>query len=148
MTIEKPGRPPPRNPFHIFMMVLVFLASIPALAGNAGSASLDQRLDDITVQLWGCALLLGSLLDLIGLMMPRRHRMLGLLIERSGLILVGGGAVIYAGVIYVNASELSDVRFTAALHLGFGLACVWRAIQVTSARRWARETAVASERPS
>lgn len=133
--------PPHWNPFQLFLMLLAFTSSLPLLQGQSGSAILDAQLDTVDVVLWGICLLVGSGLDLIGMLTPWRRRHFGMVIERAGLILVGGAAGIYTYVILHAAPSVGAVRYAAAIQLAFSLACVYRTYQITRALRWIAHTA-------
>lgn len=127
---------PPKNPFQTFLLVFATITSLPLIEGNSGSRILEIALDDLTVTLWGWCLLIGSTLSLIGMWTPNRHRIFGLNLERAGMILTGGAALIYAYVVYEAALRPVDVRYALAIQLAFGFACLWRVLQITRALRW------------
>lgn len=129
---------PPQNPFQVFLLVLSLAAALPLIAGDSGSASLERELPDVTVTMWGWALLIGSALALIGLWTPASHALFGLTVERAGLILVGGAALIYAYVILDAAGTADGVRYAVAVQSAYGLACGWRCIQLWKAIRWSK----------
>lgn len=107
-----------RNPHQAFLIGLSIIASLPLLRGQAQSTLLERELDDRTVILWGCCLLAGSLLALLGEFWPGRTYV-GLVLERGGLGLVGGAAAIYAVVTWGSVGEHSP----AAELLPWALMC-------------------------
>jgi hypothetical protein len=122
-----------RNPFQTFLLVLSLAASLPLLAGNPGSAALEEQLDPRVVVLWGICLLVGSAVALATEWLPGGYRML--LLNRTGLLLVGLAAATYSVVILLAAGDVNDVRYAAASQIAYSAACVVRAHQVTRVMR-------------
>lgn len=125
-----------RNPFQTFLLAICIPASLPLMQGNAGSAVLEESLPDSTVIGWGVCVLFGSVLALMGMYTPRLW--LGWLLERSGLMLAGSAAAIYAGVVAVTAEDVTGVLYALAVHTAFALACGVRAAQITRELRAGR----------
>ena len=111
------------------MMLVSLVASLPLLAGETSSATLERFVDDTVVTLWGVCLFSGSILALVGEWWRWRlyH---GWLLERFGLQLVMIGAMVYAFVIAYSASPIFDVWYVLSLQTGFALACAVRARQI------------------
>ena len=128
---------PPQNPFEVFILGLGLLAALPLLRGDTGSAVLEANLDDTAVILWGAALLIGAAMALVGMWLPTRWALLGLYLERGGLILAGGAASIYAYIVF-RESNPDDVRYIVSTQTGFAVACLWRSIQLTRGIHWSR----------
>jgi hypothetical protein len=122
------------------MLSWTTLSGIPLLAGDPGTALLNKELDTSTVVLWGVCLLLGSFMGLAGALTVRWFHAGALLIERSGLILVGGAALVYTGVAWVSVPEPSEIAYVLGLQVGFGTACLWRCWQITKRLRWMKAT--------
>lgn len=135
-----PEWPPAWNPFHVFILALSLISSIGLLQGSTGSQVLDARLSVVDVAGWGFCLAAGSAVALAGVYFyrTRRRLMLGLYLERTGLILVGGAAAIYTYVVLHAASDLSDARYACAINLAYAAACFVRVWQDHKAIRWAR----------
>lgn len=139
--IPEPPYVPPKNPFQTFLLLLSLTASIPLIGGYAGSAALDSVLTDTATVLWGLALMLGSSLALFGTWLPHRRRV-GMLLERTGLILTGGAALIYVGAMLKDTVEVEEIRYTASIHLAYGIACWWRVFQISKSLRWISKVSI------
>lgn len=127
----------PRNPFETLLLLWIALASLSFAAGDPGSKLLEEALPERTVILWGAAAMIGSVTALAGVVMTRWTRD-GLVLERTGLILVGGAALVYGLVVYGSAAHVEDVRYITGVQMGLALACGWRAVHITKRLRWAR----------
>jgi hypothetical protein len=123
--------PPAWNSFQVFLLCLSVAASFGLLQGNSGSTVLDARLSNLAVVLWGAALVVGSLLAMVGIWCYRTpaRLFLGLYLERAGLLLVGTGAVVYSGVILYAAAHVSGVRWTVSVQMAYAAACFFRSWQ-------------------
>lgn len=133
-----PQWPPAWNPFEVFLLTLSVVSSIGLLRGHSGSAVLDDRLPVWDVVAWGLMLAVGSATALAGIYCYRsRDRlMLGLYLERTGLILVGGAAAIYSYVVLQSAADVDGVRWTVSVQSAYAAACFFRAWQDHRAIRW------------
>lgn len=125
-----------KNPYQTFLLVLSLYASAPLLAGrSAGSSALDEALNHATFITWGLCLLVGSLITLLGEFWPG-HTWNGLVLERTGIGLVGLGALVYSVVVFFNVH--TDVRYVVGVTAAYGLSCAWRVVQITRRLRWIR----------
>lgn len=126
-----PPWPPAWNPFEVFLLGLSIVSSIGLLKGQSGSALLDRRLPDYEVVAWGFILAFGSMIALAGVLCYRRQSslMLGLYLERTGLIMVGGAATIYSYVILKTAPDVAGVRWSVTVQVAYAAACFFRAWQ-------------------
>lgn len=133
-----PQWPPAWNPFEVFLLVLSVVSSIGFLGGHSGSQVLDDRLAAWKVIAWGLMLAVGSMIALAGIYCyrSRERLMLGLYLERTGLILIGGAAAIYSYVILVTAPDVDGVRWSVTVQMAYALACLYRAWQDHRAIRW------------
>lgn len=139
MSDEKlPQWPPLWNPFQVFLLGLSVVSSIGLLRGHSGSAVLDDRLPGWEVTAWGLMLVVGSLIALAGgvCYWTARNLMLGLYLERTGLILVGGAAAIYSYVVLQSAASVDGVRWAVTVQSAYAAACFFRAWQDHAAIRW------------
>lgn len=125
-----PKWPPSWNPFEVFLLGLSLTSSIGLLRGTSGSAVLDAKLDDVVVSLWGFALAAGSLIALAGVYCYRKERTLvpGLVLERSGLALVGVAASIYS-IVVITSVPFGDARWPVSVQIAYASACFFRAWQ-------------------
>lgn len=130
-----------RNPFQTFLLGFGVAASVPLVRGESGSALLEAELSDLAVILWGTALLLGSILGLLGMVWPRHpdtRAWTGLVIERTGLLLVGGVGAVYALAVFQSVDDKADVAYIVGVQSAFVGACLWRVIQISRRMRWWR----------
>ncbi len=128
---------PPRNPFQVFLLVLSCVVATGLIQGNAGSVILEDALSDRAVSAWGWALMVGSSVSLTGIWFPDKYALLGVALERAGMILVGGAAAIYAYVLYDSVGDASTVSYNLGTQVAFAGACFWRIVQLTRVMRWA-----------
>src|SRR5918996_793715 len=87
-----------RHPFEVYMLVLAAISGAPLLFGKPNSCSIEETLPPLLVTAWGGMLVVGSLLALLGLYWRGRSST-ALLMERAGLVGVGGAAVVYAAAL-------------------------------------------------
>jgi hypothetical protein len=131
-----------RNPFQTFLLGAALGASWPLIEGNAGSAVLERELNNAAVILWGICLGLGAAMGLAGMLWPRtpaNKAWTGLVVERSGLFLVGGAGAVYAIVVWSSVNgATSDVVYPVLIQLAFCAASFWRVAQITRRMRWWR----------
>lgn len=109
-----------RLPFQIYLLVLVTLAGIPMIFGVSTSAIIEQ-MGKPESNIWGAFLFIGGASNLIGLYWPK-NTITGMFIERSGLIALGGAALIWS-VLVVWRLHLAGA-FSATLTFGLFLACL------------------------
>lgn len=133
-----------RNPLEIFLLswaVFVGIAGAAALlVGEPRSPAghLGWWLD----LAWYVLLGGGAILCLTGTFW--RDVITGVLIVRAGMIPAGSGALIYSAALLANRQPRP-----AAIILGFGAACVWRAVQITQhVRAEMTKPTIAKEPPS
>lgn len=134
--------PSPPSPYEVFLLGLGVMLGLAALMGVQISASIRETVPPWLGQAWGGTLALGSALALAGALATHlpsnayRH----LVLERSGCILVGGGALAYAVATSMNPpDETSHSLYAIGINVAFGLASLWRAGQITFMFRRARK---------
>lgn len=158
-TEKKLPPPPPRldsarHPFEQFVLFLGTAAGLPLMLGVAPQPGTTSAiLGDILVRLWaallfgGCATAwLGSWWDKTACLGRWWHRWKprptsSLLIERVGLIALGGSCVVYVYGI-IAAGGASSRLVTVALIIGLGLAALYRSRQIS---KWVSWTVAAKE---
>lgn len=150
MSEEKhriPPWPPAWNPFEVFLLALSVVSSVGLLRGQSGSQVLDDKLPNWEVAAWGLMLAAGAIIALLGIYSYRQRQtlMLGLYLERTGLILIGGGAAIYSYVVLTTAPEVAGVRWSVTVQGAYAAACFFRAWQDHRAIRWAHRNANGGE---
>jgi hypothetical protein len=119
-------------------LVGIAVVSVPYMAGAPqSSARLEHSLTGPQITAWGALCLIGSVTALLGIILQKWTRT-GYVLERTGMIFVGGTFLIYASVLWTQAAVQNDVRYTVGVQTGLGLACAWRAWHITKRLRWAR----------
>lgn len=133
-----PEWPPAWNPFEVFLLALSVVSSIGLVRGHSGSQVLDDRLPVWEVVVWGLMLAGGSIVALVGIYCyrSRERLMLGLYLERTGLLLVGGAAAVYSYVVATTAADVDGVRWAVTVQSAYAAACLFRAWQDHRAIRW------------
>lgn len=113
-----------RSPFQIYLIALVMLAGIGIVFG-ASTNTITRAMGEPYATIWGAFLVIGGFLILLGIYWPKRT-LTGLLIERSGLVALGGASLIWS-ILVIRKVQL-DGLFSAMLTLGLFIACVaqWR----------------------
>lgn len=117
-----------RHPFETYLLLLATVSGVPLLFGRTNSGSMNETLPFVVVSAWGAMLVFGSLFALFGLYWRGRPST-GLLMERAGLVGVGGASVIYSAVVLIQAGF--DGMFSACIVVGFGLACFAQARRIS-----------------
>lgn len=104
-----------RSPFKICLLILVTVAGIPLMLGISQNRITDQ-MGQPYANIWGGALSLGGLLNLIGTYWQWRV-LRGMFIERSGNILLGGAAFIWSILVIwkTGTDGILSAFFTVAL---------------------------------
>lgn len=83
-----------RHPFQIYMLGLCVVSGLPYLAGYATAEAVEKQLPVWLALSWGILLLVGASLALLGSYWPRSIAD-ALTMERVGLALTGGAALVY-----------------------------------------------------
>lgn len=117
-----------RHPFETYLLVLAALSGIPLLFGAPNSASVEAALPPLLVAVWGAMLVVGSTMALVGTYW-RGRLMTSYVLERTGLVGVGGASVVYALCAVMGAGL--DAAFSACLTVGFGVACFAQAHRIS-----------------
>ena len=120
-----------RNPHQLFLLLLSVAAASQLWNGGAGSPDLDAAMAGWAVKVWGSGLLAGSLVALVGMWWPRTWT--GLVVERTGLVVVAAVAALYAWVLGTAGSHL---WYSVAIHTAYAASCAWRVAQITRRLRW------------
>lgn len=122
-----------RHPFETYLLLLAAVSGLPLLFGRPNSASIAATLPPPLVAGWGAMLVLGSLLALVGLYW-RGRKSTGLVLERTGLVGVGGASIVYAGSVLLVAPGFTGA-FAACITAGFGVACLIQARRIAARLR-------------
>lgn len=125
--IDRPTGPP--NPFESYLLVICIAQGCAVIFGYARPPSIQAALPGWLRGVWGVLLLIGGLAAVIGLYWPW-DALDAILIKRVGLLAAAGGTLAYG----VALLSLGSAGFVAAVfNLGFALACLVRASQITRA---------------
>lgn len=120
------------SPFEQFFLVLGVVYGLPMVFGAPAPQATEHLLSPLLVHVWATFLAGGCLTALIGthweqlghLANRRTRNDTSLLLERLGLVAAGVGTLIYAiGLVLIG--------FPGFLAFAYGLACFWRAGQIT-----------------
>lgn len=125
------------NPFQVFLLLLSLVSCVSLLNASTGSAILDESLSNLNIILWGVCLGVGSIVALIGMFTPRSRRMMGMVLERAGLFLVGGAVCVYTYTVLTNV-PFQQAAYVSCIQIAYGLACGYRVYQVSVGIRWTK----------
>jgi hypothetical protein len=108
-----------RHPFQTFMLALCVISGLPYLFGEATAEAVERNLPVYLALAWGLSLLLGAALALFGSYWPRSIAD-ALTMERVGLNLTGGAAVVYALCVLGTQSGVAPMYVVSA-YMGYVL---------------------------
>lgn len=115
-----------RHPFEIFLLIMLIFSVTPLLWGAPAPISIEALLPTPVIKLWAATASLGSLVALLGIIWPRR--VIGMVIEQVGLVMVGVAACFYGAAIWIVTGEVG--RVPGAIISAFGLSCLVRWYQL------------------
>lgn len=135
------------NPFSFMLSLLCFLSGVPLFLDHITPQSINALLPDDVSRVWGGLLVVGAGLQIIGSFMAYRRKVLydsdiyerGLLIERTGLLILGYLAAIYA-VCIVSFTGLAGIQ-AAVIVFAFAAVC-WLQAFLIKARFTLAETVI------
>lgn len=108
-----------RNPFELCLTIGLFLLSAYSLIGGTPSVSLDHALEHWQRILWSAQGLVGAAISLAGIYW--KPMLMGLRIERIGMLLLSAGSISYVTVIcFVSTFNRSGFVVTMGLAIAFG----------------------------
>jgi hypothetical protein len=127
---EDPERPIPyvdplragRHPFQTYMLGLCIVSGLPYLFGKATAEAVEQHLPVYLALAWGLALLLGASVALVGSYWNRSIAD-ALTMERVGLSITGGAALVYALCVLGARSAIGPLYVVTA-YFGYYLLAV------------------------
>lgn len=113
-----------RSPFQLYLLSLITISGI-ALATGLSTNKITEAMGVPFNYFWGGFLFTGGLLSLVGIYW-RKDPFTGLLIERTGLVALGGSSFIWSFLVVWKTHW--DGAFSGLLTFGLFLACVaqWR----------------------
>jgi hypothetical protein len=109
-----------RSPFQIYLIALVLLAGVGILTGLSNNP-ITESMGKPYSTMWGVFLSIGGFLILLGIYWPK-DKITGMLIERSGLVALGGACLIWS-ILVLWRVQLNGL-FSATLTFGLFLACL------------------------
>ncbi len=116
-----------RHPFETYLLALAVVSGVPLIFGGGNSRTIDASLPPTLVVVWGVMLTVGSSMALVGSYW-RGRQITGLVLERAGLVGVGGAAIVYAVAALLAVG--SDALFSSCITAGFGAACFAQARRI------------------
>ena len=108
-----------RSPFQLYLVSLVLLAGI-GITTNVNRNTITESMGEPYSTFWGLFLTIGGALVLIGIYWPTTSNT-GLVIERSGLVALGGASLIWSILVIYKTHTVG--LFSALLTFGLFLAC-------------------------
>lgn len=113
-----------RSPFQVYLLSLITISGI-ALVSGLSTNRVTESMGSPYNYFWGGFLFMGGLFSLLGIYWPR-NPFTGLLIERAGLVALGGSSLIWTILVVMKTHKAG--LFSGFLTFGLFLACVaqWR----------------------
>lgn len=111
-----------RSPFQIYLLGLIALSGVAIISGISHNMILEAMGKPYS-SVWGFFLTVGSIFIFLGIYWPK-DPVTGLIIERSGLVALGGSSLIWSVMVIwkTNTSGL----FSSVLTFGLFLACFFQ----------------------
>jgi hypothetical protein len=115
----------PRNPFHVFLFLVVLVNGIAQVFGAETSTVLGEALPTWALRIYGCILATGAVAVLFGLFSPADLRDV-LLVKRIGYVALAIACGIFStAVVFVNHTP--GGLFSGSITAGFAGICWWQA---------------------
>lgn len=113
-----------RSPFQLYLLGLITISGLAILTGISDN-SITESMGSPYNAIWGTFLTVGGFLCLLGIYWPR-NPITGMLIERSGVVALGGASLIWSTLVVWKFQ--TNGLFTALLTFALFLACLaqWR----------------------
>lgn len=108
-----------RSPIYIFFLCLIAITGIITIAGLSDNM-ITKEMGKPYYHFWGGFLLVGSIVSVAGSYW--KDKINGMLIERSGIFLLGGASLIW-GVLVILLVGLLRSPFTLVSTFTFALTC-------------------------
>lgn len=117
-----------RHPHEVFLLVFSIAGGVAFISGSAPPSSLERLLPTGVLYAWYWALLAGGVLGLAGCYW-RRNVVLGLALERGGMLLAAASGLLYVAAVLSLAWPQG---IGAAIYIGsYAAACLVRSMQIT-----------------
>lgn len=113
------------SPFEVWLLGAAVIAGVGGLVNPGASRAVARVLPDWQLYTWYSGLIVTAGIALLGVVL---RSLLGLLLERAGLVLLAALTVIYAIAIVAAGGE--PLTLSAALAASLGCACLARAWQI------------------
>lgn len=128
-VFSRVGREGGPGPFEFIIMLFLAFGGTSTITHLGSPSSITRVLDEPILIIWGILLSVGSIVALIGIIWPWRETT-ALVVEQIGLIAVAGASLIYAVVLLSQLNSIMGASVLTAFVGGFGIAAIWRAIQI------------------
>lgn len=124
-----------RNPFSLLLIFLATTGGITRLLSHTPPSILEGKIPPILLYLWFVLLAIGGVITFIGV--GWRDLLTGVIIERVGIWLWIGGAILYSSIlcIYGGWAGVGGATYTYA----FAVVAIWRVMQINKDLRLIRE---------
>lgn len=109
-----------RSPFQLYLLGLITVSGL-ALVSGISTNPVTKAMGNPYNVIWGTFLFVGGFLCLLGIYWPK-NPLTGMLIERSGLVALGGASLIWS-ILVMWRVQLTGL-FSALLTFALFLACV------------------------
>lgn len=123
------GREGGPGPFEFIIMLFLAFGGVSTLTHLGAPTSIAKILDQPILTIWSVLLGLGAIVAFVGVIWPWRETT-ALVVEQIGLIAVAGASLIYAVVLISQTETVKGAPVLTAFVGGFGIAAIWRAIQI------------------
>lgn len=114
----------PRNPFHVFLFIIILMNGLVIAFGVSTSAAVANALDPEWRRFYGLLLGSGAALVILGIFWPGDPRG-GLLTKRTGYFGLGAATCIFAGAV-IYAVRTPESIMASSITFAFGCICFWQ----------------------
>lgn len=118
-----------RNPYQIYLMVLLAISGLSVLLTAPAPASLEKSFPAWALAAWGVTAFIGGTANLFAVLISWHERLTGMYIEIFSCLVLT-----IAGVMYTYAAIQGHAASTSYIGIGIisvlGIASLWRATQL------------------
>lgn len=113
--------PQNRSPWQLYLLLLITVSGIAMMLGLSTN-KITEAMGEPYTHIWGFFLAIGGFLCLLGIYWPKssKNPITGLLVERTGLVALGGASLIWS-VLVIWRVHMSGL-FSATLTFGLAIA--------------------------